>query len=112
MGRTVTRVGGRCPEARRTSGLKASGRFLARYLGPHGIRVNLVAAGAVRTLAAGGVLGLDEAGRAWNDRTPLGWNVEDAGPVARACVSLLSDWWPATTGEVVHVDGGVFAMGE
>ncbi len=90
--------------------LEATCRYLARGLGPPGVRVNLVAAGPLRTLAARPIP--DSAGLegTWGLRAPLGWDVRDAGPVAQACVALLSDWFPATTGEIVHVDGGAHAV--
>jgi enoyl ACP reductase len=90
---------------------EATARYLARDLGPDNIRVNLVAAGPLRTIAAKSIPGFGEFEAAWTERAPLGWNVKDAEPVARACVALLSDLFPATTGEVVHVDGGYHAMG-
>ena len=86
-------------------------RYLARDLGPLGIRVNLVAAGPVKTMAAKSIPGFSAFEDAWADRAPLGWNVTNPEPVARACVALLSDWFGATTGEIVHVDGGFHAMG-
>ena len=91
--------------------LASTARYLARDLGPDGIRVNLVAAGPVRTLAAKSIPGFEEFEAVWDARAPLGWDVRDPEPVARACVALLSDLFPATTGEVVHVDGGFHAMG-
>jgi enoyl-[acyl-carrier protein] reductase I len=91
--------------------LEATARYLARDLGPEGIRVNLVAAGPLRTIAARSIPGFEEFEKVWSERAPLGWNVKNAEPVARACVALLSDFFPATTGEVVHVDGGYHAMG-
>lgn len=91
--------------------LESTSRYLARDLGPRRIRVNLVAAGPVRTLAAKSIPGFARFEDAWNGRAPLGWDVHDPEPVARACVALLSDWFPATTGELVHVDGGYHAMG-
>jgi enoyl-[acyl-carrier protein] reductase I len=91
--------------------LESTTRYLARDLGRYLIRVNLVAAGPVRTLAARGVPGFAELSDAWSYRAPLTWAAEDASPVARACVALLSDWFPATTGEIVHVDGGFHAVG-
>jgi enoyl-[acyl-carrier protein] reductase I len=91
--------------------LEATARYLARDLGPEGFRVNLVAAGPLRTIAARSIPGFEEFEKVWTERAPLGWNVKDALPVARACVALLSDFFPATTGEVVHVDGGYHAMG-
>jgi meromycolic acid enoyl-[acyl-carrier protein] reductase len=90
---------------------EATARYLARDLGPDNIRVNLVAAGPLRTIAAKSIPGFAEFEAVWTERAPLGWNVKDAEPVARACVALLSDLFPATTGEVVHVDGGYHAMG-
>ena len=91
--------------------LESVARYLARDLGPRGIRVNLVAAGPVRTMAARSIPGFAAFEEAWGGRAPLGWDVNDADPVARACVLLLSDWLSATTGEIVHVDGGYHAMG-
>ena len=91
--------------------LESTSRYLARYLGPDGIRCNLVAAGPIRTTAAKSIPGFEAFERVWDERAPLGWDVNDAVPTARACVSLLSDWFPATTGEIVHVDGGFHAMG-
>jgi enoyl ACP reductase len=91
--------------------LESTSRYLARDLGPDRIRVNLVAAGPIRTLAAKSIPGFDRFEGAWDGRAPLGWSVTDPSPVARACVALLSDWFPATTGEMVHVDGGFHAMG-
>jgi enoyl-[acyl-carrier protein] reductase I len=90
---------------------EATARYLARDLGAENVRVNLVAAGPLRTIAAKSIPGFDEFEAVWTDRAPLGWNVKDAEPVARACVALLSDLFPATTGEIVHVDGGFHAMG-
>jgi enoyl-[acyl-carrier protein] reductase I len=91
--------------------LESLTRYLARDLGPAGVRVNLVAAGPVRTMAAKSIPGFAVFEDTWGDRAPLGWDVHDGDPVARACVALLSDWFPMTTGEMVHVDGGVHAMG-
>ncbi len=93
------------------AGLESANRYLARDLGEHGVRSNLVAAGPLRTMAARSIPGFGEFERVWGERAPLGWSVDDATPVARACVALLSDWFPATTGTVVHVDGGVHAVG-
>jgi len=93
------------------AGLEATCRYLARDLGPDGVRVNLVAAGPIRTMAARSIPGFAEYEHVWKERAPLGWDVDDATPVARACVALLSDWFPATTGTIVHVDGGVHAVG-
>ncbi|SED91514.1 enoyl-ACP reductase FabI [Ruania alba] len=90
---------------------EATARYLARDLGPDGIRVNLVSAGPLRTTAAKSIPGFEEMEGGWPDRAPLGWDVSDAEPTARTIVALLSDWFPATTAEIVHVDGGVHAMG-
>lgn len=91
--------------------LESLSRYLARDLGPQGVRVNLVAAGPIRTMAATSIPGFATFEDTWGARAPLGWDVRDAEPVARACVALLSDWFPMTTGEMLHVDGGVHAMG-
>lgn len=91
--------------------LESTSRYLARDLGPSGIRVNLVSAGPVKTTAATSIPGFEGIEQGWDSRSPLGWDVRDADPSARAVVALLSDWFPATTGEVVHVDGGRHAMG-
>ncbi|MFY9928734.1 MAG: enoyl-ACP reductase FabI [Streptosporangiaceae bacterium] len=93
------------------AGLESCARYLARDLGEAGIRVNLVAAGPLRTMAAKAIPGFERFEDVWGTRAPLGWSITDAEPVARACVALLSDWFPATTGEIVHVDGGAHAMG-
>ncbi|GLW23256.1 MULTISPECIES: enoyl-ACP reductase FabI [Microbispora] len=93
------------------AGLESCSRYLARDLGRHGIRVNLVAAGPLRTMAAKNIPGFQEFEDSWPERAPLGWDLTDTAPAARACLALLSDWFPATTGEIVHVDGGVHAMG-
>jgi enoyl-[acyl-carrier protein] reductase I len=93
------------------AGLESASRYLARDLGKHGIRVNLVAAGPLRTMAAKSIPGFNEFEEAWPGRAPLGWDLADTTPAAKACIALLSDWFPATTGEIVHVDGGVHAMG-
>ncbi|PZG38083.1 enoyl-[acyl-carrier-protein] reductase FabI [Spongiactinospora gelatinilytica] len=93
------------------AGLESCARYLARDLGPQGIRVNLVAAGPLRTMAAKSIPGVAVFEESWPSRAPLGWDLADTTPTARACVALLSDWFPATTGEIVHVDGGVHAVG-
>ncbi|MGB1609540.1 MAG: SDR family oxidoreductase, partial [Ilumatobacteraceae bacterium] len=93
------------------SALQSLSRYLAKELGPRQIRCNLVAAGPVRTMAAKSIPGFALFEDTWDGRSPLGWDVNDADPVARACVALLSDWFPKTTGEVVHVDGGYHAVG-
>lgn len=90
---------------------ESTARYLARDLGADGIRVNLVSAGPIRTTAAKSIPGFNTMEEGWSDRAPLGWDVSDPEPTARAVAALLSDWFPATTGEIVHVDGGVHAMG-
>jgi enoyl ACP reductase len=91
--------------------LESTSRYLARELGPRHIRVNLIAAGPVRTMAAKSIPGFSMFEDAWDGRAPLGWDNTDADPVARSTLALLSDWFPATTGELLHVDGGFHAMG-
>ncbi len=91
--------------------LESTSRYLARDLGERGIRVNLVSAGPVKTLAAKGISGFEQIEGEWGRQAPLGWETTNPEPVGRAVVSLLSDWWPATTGELIHVDGGYHAMG-
>jgi enoyl-[acyl-carrier protein] reductase I len=91
--------------------LESLSRYLAKELGSRGIRVNLVAAGPVRTMAAKSIPGFSAFEDTWADRAPLGWDVHDADVVAKACVALFSDLFPMTTGEIVHVDGGVHAVG-
>lgn len=91
--------------------LESAARYLARDLGLDGIRVNVVSCGPQRTLLAKAVPGHAELVTAWDERAPLGWDARDRTAVARAVVALLSDWLPATTGSVVHVDGGAHAMG-
>ena len=86
-------------------------RYLARDMGPSGVRVNLVAAGPMRTVAARSIPGIRRHRADLGRTAPLGWDIDDKEPVARAVVALLSDWFPATTGEIVHVDGGVHAIG-
>ena len=91
--------------------LEAVNRYLARDLGPKGVRVNLVSAGPLGTLAARGIPGFGDLAEAWQRQAPLGWDVEDPAPVASAVLFLLSDMARAITGEVLHVDGGFHAMG-
>ncbi len=90
--------------------LESAARYLARDLGPAGIRVNLVSAGPLRTTAATSIPGFGQLEDAWASRAPLGWDTRDPEPAARACVALLSNWFGATTGEIVHVDGGFHAV--
>ena len=91
--------------------LESTARYLARDLGEQQIRVNLVAAGPIRTMAARSIPGFEAFEDAWDGRAPLGWDVGDSTAVAKACVALLSDWFPLTTGEILHVDGGYHAIG-
>ncbi len=91
--------------------LESLARYLARELGPDGIRVNLVSAGPIRTIAAKSIEAFRTFQDSWGSRAPLGWNSEDATPVARSVVALCSDFFAATTGEIIHVDGGYHAMG-
>jgi enoyl-[acyl-carrier protein] reductase I len=93
------------------AGLESASRYLARDLGPKRVRVNLVAAGPIKTMAAKSIPGFQAFEDVWSAQAPLGWDVSDAVPTAKACVALLSDWFPATTGEIVHVDGGFHAIG-
>jgi meromycolic acid enoyl-[acyl-carrier-protein] reductase len=92
------------------AGLESTARYLARYLGDRKIRVNLVSAGPLKTMAAKSIPSFVKFEEVWNERAPLGWDITDPEAAARACVALLSDWFPATTGEIVHVDGGVHAV--
>ena len=90
---------------------EATSRYLARYLGDKGVRVNLVSAGPLRTTAAKGIPGFASMEELWTDRAPLGWDLTDTDAAAKALVALLSDWFPATTGEMIHVDGGLHSTG-
>jgi enoyl ACP reductase len=91
--------------------LESVNRYLAQYLGPRGIRSNLVAAGPLRTMAAGAIEGFDRLAAAWEQGAPLTWALDDPDPVADACLFLLSPWARAITGEILHVDGGFHALG-
>ncbi len=93
------------------AGLESVSRYLARDLGPRGIRVNLVAAGPLGTVAARGIPGFDGLASLWRAQAPLGWDEADPGPVAAAVCFLLSDYARAVTGEILHVDGGFHALG-
>ena len=90
---------------------ESTSRYLARYLGPEGVRVNLVSAGPLRTTAAKGIPGFATMEELWTDRAPLGWDLTNTEPAAKAIVALLSDFFDATTGEIVHVDGGLHSTG-
>ncbi|KAA5834482.1 enoyl-ACP reductase FabI [Saccharopolyspora hirsuta] len=91
--------------------LESTSRYLARELGPKGVRVNLVSAGPVRTMAAKSIPGFADLEAGWGDRAPLGWDVNDPEPVAKSICAVLSDWLPKTTGSMIMVDGGVHALG-
>jgi meromycolic acid enoyl-[acyl-carrier-protein] reductase len=92
--------------------LEATSRYLARDLGAENIRVNLVAAGPIKTMAAKSIPGFSTIlKRSGTERSPLAWDVTDPVPAAPSSCRLLSDWFPKTTGEILHVDGGVHAMG-
>lgn len=93
------------------SALESTSRYLARYLGPDGIRSNLVAAGPIDTIAKKAIPGAQSFNDVWDERAPLGWDPSDAYPAARAVVALLSDWLAATTGEILHADGGLHSTG-
>lgn len=91
--------------------LESATRYLARYLGADGVRCNLVAAGPLDTIAKKAIPGADAFNTIWGPRAPLGWDASDSTPTAKAVVALLSDWFPSTTGEMVHVDGGLHSTG-
>jgi enoyl-[acyl-carrier protein] reductase I len=91
--------------------LESTSRYLARDFGPRNIRVNLIASGTIKTMAAKSIPGFEEFESVWNERAPLKWDVSDPTPAAQATVALLSDWFPKTTAEIIHVDGGVHGMG-
>jgi enoyl ACP reductase len=91
--------------------LESVSRYLAREMGPRGVRVNLIAAGPLRTAAASGIAGFSQLASGWEFGAPLGWNPDDARPVARAVCLMFSDWSDGITGEIIHVDGGFHAMG-
>ncbi|WP_296664792.1 enoyl-ACP reductase FabI [Demequina sp.] len=91
---------------------EAVNRYVARDLGPQGIRCNVISAGPIKTTAARHIPGFDQMESKWSERAPLGWDSDATEPTARAVTALLSDWFPATTGEMIHVDGGVHAMGQ
>lgn len=91
--------------------LESTTRYLAKYLGPENIRVNLIAAGPIRTVAAKSIPGFASFEDVWNQRSALAWDITDPVPAAKGAVALLSDWFPKTTAEIIHVDGGVHGMG-
>ncbi len=91
--------------------LESVARYLARDLGPKGIRVNLISAGPLGTVAAQGIPGFEQLAELWRQQAPLGWDTGDPLPVARAICWLLSDYAQGISGEIVHVDGGFHAVG-
>lgn len=91
--------------------LESTNRYLARELGPQGIRSNLIAAGPIKTLAAKSIPGFAKFEDVWDDRAPLGWDVTDSSAVAESTIALLSDWFRGTTGSIIHVDGGYHSVG-
>ena len=93
------------------AGLESANRYLARDLGSENIRCNLIAAGPIKTMAAKSIPGFQEFEDVWNERAPLFWDVADPIPAAQGAVALLSPFFPKTTGEIIHVDGGVHAIG-
>ncbi|GAA1239209.1 enoyl-ACP reductase FabI [Kitasatospora nipponensis] len=91
--------------------LEATSRYLARDLGKQDVRCNLISAGPIKSMAAKSIPGFDQLADTWNHRSPLAWDVTDPEPAGRGVVALLSDWFPKTTGEIIHVDGGLHAIG-
>lgn len=91
--------------------LEATSRYLARDLGKDGLRCNLISAGPLRSMAAKSIPGFEELADVWNNRAPLAWDMNDPEPAGRSIVALLSDFFPRTTGEIIHVDSGVHMMG-
>ncbi|MDH6113503.1 enoyl ACP reductase [Kitasatospora sp. MAP12-15] len=91
--------------------LEATSRYLARDLGERDIRVNLVSAGPIGSMAAKSIPGFEDLAATWDQRSPLKWDISNPEPAGRGVVALLSDWFPKTTGEIVHVDGGLHAIG-
>lgn len=91
--------------------LEATSRYLARDLGKQNVRCNLISAGPIGSMAAKSIPGFGELADVWNHRSPLEWDMSDPDPAGRGVVALLSDWFPKTTGEIIHVDGGLHAVG-
>lgn len=92
------------------SALQSVNRYLARYLGKENIRANLVSAGPLGTVAAKSIPGFVQFENLWQVRAPLGWEPRNPEPVAKMACVLLSDFAMATSGEIVHVDGGFHAV--
>ncbi|OKK08619.1 enoyl-ACP reductase [Streptomyces sp. CB03234] len=91
--------------------LEATSRYLARDLGKQNVRCNLISAGPLRSMAAKSIPGFTDLAKVWDERSPLEWDMNDPEPAGRGIVALLSDFFPKTTGEIIHVDGGVHIMG-
>ncbi|MFJ4919020.1 enoyl-ACP reductase FabI [Streptomyces sp. NPDC088725] len=91
--------------------LEATSRYLARDLGKQNIRCNLISAGPIGSMAAKSIPGFSDLAQVWDNRSPLEWDMADPEPAGLGVVALLSDFFPKTTGEIVHVDGGVHMMG-
>ncbi|MFD5497465.1 enoyl-ACP reductase FabI [Streptomyces sp. NPDC001812] len=91
--------------------LEATSRYVARDLGKQNVRCNLISAGPIGSMAAKSIPGFSELASVWDTRAPLEWDLKDPEPAGRGAVALLSDWFPKTTGEIVHVDGGLHAIG-
>ncbi|MFF2527044.1 enoyl-ACP reductase FabI [Streptomyces liangshanensis] len=91
--------------------LESTSRYLARDLGARNVRCNLISAGPLKSMAAKSIPGFESLADVWNHRAPMEWDMSDPEPAGRGIVGLLSDFFPATTGEIVHVDGGVHMMG-
>jgi enoyl-[acyl-carrier protein] reductase I len=90
--------------------LESTNRYLARHMGKENVRFNLIAAGPLKTIAAKSIPGFEQFEHLWDQRSPLKWDVADPVPSAQGAIALLSDWFPKTTGEVIHVDGGFHAV--
>src|SRR3954453_20058900 len=85
-------------------------RYVARALGKHNIRCNLISAGPLASMAAKSIPGFSDLAAVWDSRSPLEWDLKDPEPAGKGIVALLSDWFPKTTGEIIHVDGGLHAI--
>ncbi|MBF9071369.1 enoyl-ACP reductase FabI [Streptacidiphilus fuscans] len=91
--------------------LEATSRYLAKELGKQDIRCNLISAGPIGSMAAKSIPGFADLAKTWDTRSPMTWDMSDPEPAGRGIVALLSDWFPKTTGEIIHVDGGLHAIG-
>ncbi|MDM7932901.1 enoyl-ACP reductase [Tabrizicola sp.] len=90
--------------------LESATRYLANDLGPQGIRVNAISPGPMKTLAGAAIGGARATFRHTEANAPLRANatLETIGGTA---VWLCSPYGAATTGEVIHVDGGYHVLG-